>query len=274
MVMAMTLVVSETTETFADAAGITSELWERYKSSGDLSAREKLILQYGPLVKYVVGRMAIGLPGVLSTEDLNSHATIGLIDAIERFDPGRGLKFESYAIARLRGSVVDVVRRLGATPRGARRKMRDIDSNRVAMEEQNGRTPTTAEAAAYMGISVVDYEKTVRDASLSIVSLDQTSATADDDDALSLAETLEDLSSPNPQLEAETSEIRAALRQAVVDLPERDRQLIALYYIEELTLKEIGQVLGVSESRVCQLHTRAVSRLRSALGQSGITRAA
>jgi RNA polymerase sigma factor for flagellar operon FliA len=245
-------------------------MWEQYKSTHDPALKEQLILQYGPLVKYVVSRMAIGLPGVLSTEDLNSHATIGLIDAIERFDPARGLKFEFYAIARLRGSVVDAVRRLGSTPRGASRRMKEIDAAQTELEEQYGRTPTNAETAEHLGITIGRFDRTIQDASTTVVSLDGATHATEDDDSLSLAETLEDLASPNPAMEAERSEVRSALRQAILELPERDRQLIALYYVEEMTLREIGQVLGVSESRVCQLHSRAMSRLRATLSAVGI----
>ncbi|MCL4533663.1 MAG: FliA/WhiG family RNA polymerase sigma factor [Bacteroidetes bacterium] len=248
-----------------------NDIWVQYKATNDTHLRQQLILQYAPLVKYVVGRMAIGLPSILDSDDIVSHATIGLIDAIERFDPGRGLKFESYAVARIRGSVIDVVRRLGTYPRGARRKMKEIEAAVAALEEQYGRTPSDEEVAKHLGISVEDYARELLESSFAIIPLDGALRTSDDEGMLSLSDVVEDTKSPNPTHEAERSETRAALLDALRRLPERDQQLIALYYHEELTLKEIGRVLDISESRVCQLHARAIMKLRRALARAGVT---
>ncbi len=248
----------------------TSDMWARYKTTKDSDVRQQLILQYAPLVKYVVGRMAIGLPSILDSQDIISHATIGLIDAVERFDPDRGLKFETYAIPRIRGSVLDAVRRLGAFPRGARRRMKEIEAAIAALEEQHGRTPSDEEVAGYMGISLEDYSRELLDASFAVVPLDRALRPSDDDDFLSLADIIEDTRNPSPAIEAERSELRTALFGAINELPERDRLLLALYYYEELTLKEISQVLEISESRVCQLHARAILRLRRSLAKEGL----
>jgi RNA polymerase sigma factor for flagellar operon FliA len=251
----------------------TISLWQEFKNYSDPSVRERLILQYAPLVKYVVGRMAVGLPTVLDSEDIISHATIGLIDAIERFDPERGLKFETYAIPRIRGSVIDAVRRLGIYPRGARRKAREIDAAIAALEETKGRTPNDEEVAEYLGITPETYAKELMDISISIVPLERTVQDGDDE-ALPLSDIIADAQSPCPVKAAERAELRETLIQAINELPDRDRLLLALYYKEELTLKEISHVLEVSESRVCQLHSRIVLRLRRALANVGLTESA
>lgn len=247
-----------------------NEMWVQYKATGDLDLRQRLILMYAPLVKYVVGRMAIGLPGLLDSEDIISHATIGLIEAVERFDPGRGLKFETYAIARIRGSVVDVMRRLGNHARGNRRKMDEIEAAVSALEELNGRTPFDVEVAAHLGISIEEYNRNLLDASLVVVPLDTALRSSDEDDSFTLSDIIEDVKSPSPSIEAERSEMRAALLSALKELPERDRQIIALYYHEEMTLKEISKVFGISESRVCQLHAKAIFLLKRTLCRVGM----
>ncbi|MDP2662427.1 MAG: FliA/WhiG family RNA polymerase sigma factor [Dehalococcoidia bacterium] len=247
-----------------------NEMWVQYKATGDLDLRQRLILMYAPLVKYVVGRMAIGLPGLLDSEDIISHATIGLIEAVERFDPGRGLKFETYAIARIRGSVVDVMRRLGNHARGNRRKMDEIEAAVSALEELNGRTPFDVEVAAHLGISIEEYNRNLLDASLVVVPLDTALRSSDEDDSFTLSDIIEDVKSPSPSIEAERSEMRAALLSALKELPERDRQIIALYYHEEMTLKEISKVFGISESRVCQLHGKAIFLLKRTLCRVGM----
>lgn len=248
----------------------TSEIWMGYKASGDAQLRQQLILMYAPLVKYVVGRMAIGLPGLLDSEDIVSHATIGLIEAIERFDPARGLKFETYAIPRIRGSVLDVMRRLGTHARGSRRKMDEIEAAMSALEELNGMTPSDEEVASYLGISLEEYNRDLLDASRVVVPLDSAWRGSEDDESFSLSDIIEDAKSPNPSAEAERLEMRSALLSALGELPERDQQIIALYYHEEMTLKEISRVFDISESRVCQLHAKAILRLRRSLSKVGM----
>lgn len=248
----------------------SSELWSGYKAGADPQLRQQLILTYAPLVKYVVGRMAIGLPVLLDSEDIVSHATIGLIEAIERFDPSRGLKFETYAIPRIRGSVLDVMRKLGAHPRGARRKMDEIEAAMSVLEERNGRSPSDEEVAEYLGISVEEYNREVLDATFVVIPLDSAFRASDDDESFSLSDIIEDAKSPSPTVEAERAEMRDALLKALRDLPERDQQIIALYYHEEMTLKEISKVFDISESRVCQLHAKAILKLRRALNRVGM----
>lgn len=250
-----------------------NDLWERYKSTGDSDARQQLILLYAPLVKYVVGRMAIGLPAILDSEDVISHATIGLIEAVERFDPGRGLKFETYAISRIRGSVVDIMRRLGTHPRGTRRRMDEIEAAIATLEDGLGRTPSDEEVAHHLGITLEEYGRALLEASIVVIPLDSTVRASNDEESLPLADIIEDKQSPSPANEAEQAEMRAALFQAIKELPERDQQLLSLYYHEELTLKEISRVFEISESRVCQLHAKAVLRLRRSLSRVGLVAA-
>jgi RNA polymerase sigma factor FliA len=245
-----------------------SDMWTQFKVTRDPSLRQQLILQYAPLVKYVVGRMAIGLPSILDAEDIISHATFGLIDAIERFDPDRGPKFETYAIPRIRGSILDAVRRLGTYPRGMRRRVKEMEAAIAALEERNGRTPTDEEVAASLGISIEAYNGELAEASFVVVPLDRSSRGSDDDEFLPLSDIIEDQRAPSPPVEAERSELREALTDAVNELPARDRLLVSLYYYEELTLREIAEVLEISESRVCQLHTRAILRLRRSLAKA------
>ncbi len=252
------------------SASNPGELWEQYKATQDAPLRQQLILMYAPLVKYVIGRMAIGLPILLDSEDIVSHATIGMIEAIDRFDPRRGLKFETYAIQRIRGSVLDAVRRLGIRHRGSRRKMEEIDAAINLLQQRDGRMPADAEVADYLGISLEQYERDLVDASLVVVPLDATVRMSNDDQALPLYDVIEDDKAPNPAVEAERAETREALINALNELPERERHLISLYYQEELTLKEIGRVFEVSESRVCQLHAKAILKLKRSMANVGL----
>ncbi len=252
------------------AADSANEMWVQFKATGDQELRQRLILMYAPLVKYVVGRMAIGLPGLLDSEDIIGHATIGLIEAVERFDPGRGLKFETYAVARIRGSVVDVMRRLGVHGRGNRRKMEEIEAAVSKLEGLHGRAPSDDEVASYLGISIEEYNREILDAGLVVIPLDTALRSSDEDDSFMLSDVIEDVKSPSPSIEAERSEMRGALLSALRELPERDQQIIALYYHEEMTLKEISKVFGISESRVCQLHAKAIFKLKRSLSRVGM----
>lgn len=249
-----------------------SELWEQFKATQDPALRQQLILRYAPLVKYVVGRMAIGLPGMLDSEDIISHATIGMIEAIERFDPGRGLKFETYAIQRIRGSALDAIRRLGIHHRGSRRKMEEIDAAINLLEQRHGRMPGDVEVAEYLGMTLEQYERELVEASLVVVPLDTPVWASSDDESLPLYEVIEDEKTPDPVAEAERAEMRVALAKALNELPERERQLISLYYHDELTLREISRVFEISESRVCQLHAKAILKLRRSLSNVGLVR--
>jgi len=241
-----------------------AEVWRRYKEENDQEARDQLILAYSPLVKYVAGRMSSGLPAHIEEADLVSYGLLGLIGALERFDPSRHIKFETYAISRIKGSIIDELRALDWVPRSVRSWARKLESAVTRLENHLGRTPTDEETAAELGLSLEEYQELLNQISSStIVALDEFWDTAGTgQDKANLIDTLEDKEAPDPlesyRMQALTETLAAAVRR----LPERERIVIGLYYYEGLTLKEIGEILGVTESRVSQLHTKAIIRLR------------
>jgi RNA polymerase sigma factor for flagellar operon FliA len=244
------------------------DLWRRYKSSGDERARERLVVAYSPLVKYVAGRMGSGLPAHVEESDLISYGLGGLISAIERFDLSREIKFETYAITRIRGSIIDELRTLDWVPRSVRAKAREIERANMKLEAKLQRAPTDEEIANELSMSIETFHESLLQISNStIVALDELWNVSDaTGDSVSLLDTLPDRGAPDPQMLVDQSELRDRIADAIAALPEREKLVVALYYYENLTLREIGEVLGVTESRVSQLHTKAVLRLRSKLG--------
>jgi RNA polymerase sigma factor for flagellar operon FliA len=244
------------------------DLWKRYKSTGDERARERLVVAYSPLVKYVAGRMSSGLPAHVEEADLISYGLTGLISAIQRFDLTREIKFETYAITRIRGAIIDELRTLDWVPRSVRARARDIERANQKLESRFQRAPTDEEMAVELGMSVQDFQDALLQISHStIVALDELWNVSDSGgDQVSLLDTLPDRGAPDPQALVDQGELRDRIADAIAALPEREKLVIALYYYENLTLREIGEVLGVTESRVSQLHTKAVLRLRSKLG--------
>jgi RNA polymerase sigma factor FliA len=232
-------------------------LWRRFKDDGDRDARDRLVLQYSPLVKYVAGRVRSGLPSTVEQADLVSDGVIGLMDAIDKFDPDRGLQFQTYAVSRIRGAIVDGLRASDWVPRSIREKIRDINAAQAGLERQLGRAPQDGEVAAELGITVAElrtmYSQT---AYTSVVSFE--AATLDDEETPRAA----------VDLPGADDDIPPGFLAAVRELAERDQIVVALYYWERLTLAEIGQVLGVTESRVSQLHSRATMTLRRKLAES------
>ena len=224
-----------------------------------------MIVRYAPLVKYVVGRLAISLPAVIDYDDLLGYGTLGLIDAVDRFDPARLVKFETYAVTRIRGYIIDQLRALDWIPRSARQRGREIERASTQFEQEQGRPAKRHEIAAALGLDTTQVAQAQVDAACATISLDVAARTAHDGSELNLLDMIEDAESPSPAVVAEQNDLRLSLRAAVAQLPERERHLISLYYGERLTLKEISVVLGVSESRVCQIHARATARLRSSL---------
>ena len=243
------------------------DLWRRYKSTGDERARERLVVAYSPLVKYVAGRMSSGLPGHVEESDLISYGLGGLISAIQRFDLSREIKFETYAITRIRGAIIDELRNLDWVPRSVRARARDIEKANTKLEARLQRAPTDEEMAAELGSTIEEFQETLLQISNStIVALDELWNVQDaTGDQVSLLDTLPDRDAPDPQQLVDQSELRDRIADAIALLPEREKLVVALYYYENLTLREIGEVLGVTESRVSQLHTKAVLRLRSKL---------
>lgn len=228
-----------------------AQLWQSFKKTGDLDARERLIVQYAPLVKYVAGRVRTGLPPQVDQADLVSDGVIGLMDAIDKFEPERGLQFQTYAVRRIRGAIIDGLRRSDWVPRSVRDKFREIDAAQAALERSLGRTPDDAEVAAELGISVAELRSAYGSISYTHVrSLDE------------MGESYENSSVQGRFLADHDVDDPPDFLRAVHRLPERDRVIVALYYWEGFTLAEIGLVLGVSESRVSQLHTRLMLTLR------------
>ncbi len=240
------------------------ELWEMYKSTRTAEARDRLILHYSPLVKYVAGRVAVGLPTSIEQADLISYGIFGLIDALEKYDPERGIKFETYAINRIRGAIIDELRAIDWVPRSVRSKARDVEKAYASLQNKLKRPPSDSEIAKELGVSLTELNNIYTQLStVSLVALDELmSVERDRGDKLSLVETLEDTRTVGPVESVETEEMKQILTQAINRLPEREKIVITLYYFEGLTLAEIGQVLGVTESRVCQMHTKAVLSLR------------
>ena len=247
----------------------THKFWVEYKRTNDPGLREKLILQYTPLVKYVLGRIALTIPDILESEDILSYGIIGLITAVERFDPAKGVKFETYAISRIRGSIIDELRSLDWIPRSARQRTREITRAMADLEVELQRTPTDQEVAARLGLDLEKYRQSLATTAIGTFSLDQPVAADEDSELISVVDVIPDESSPDPSVQAEMRELEDELTAAIETLPERERLLLSLYYREDLTMKEISQVLEISESRVCQIHARAVLKLRAHLSNRG-----
>jgi RNA polymerase sigma factor FliA len=243
-----------------------SALWATYKDTGDADARERLILNYSPLVKYVAGRVSSTLPQSVDTADLISYGLFGLIDAIEKYDPDRGIKFETYAIARIKGAIIDELRSLDWVPRSVRSRAREIEAAYVALETRLRRVPSDSELAEEMNLSLDELHDILSKLSYaSVVSFEELWGGGDRDEHSDGAASIPDHDADDPVAMFETEEVKHILAGAIERLPERERVVITLYYYEGLTLKEIGKVLGVTESRVSQLHTKAVLRMRAKL---------
>ena len=245
------------------------ELWRRYKDDGDKTARERLVVAYSPLVKFVAGRLGAGLPSQwpAGDSDLISYGLMGLIGAIERFEPERGIKFETFAMTRIRGSIIDELRSLDWVPRSVRSRAREIEAAQSKLEHELQRAPTEAELAAKVGLTEEELQTSLLEiANSSIYALDELWTISDSSgDWVSLLDTISDPRAEDPQESLASSEIKDRLTESIAGLPEREQLVVALYYYENLTLREIGEVLGVTESRVSQLHTKAVMRLKSSL---------
>lgn len=240
-------------------------LWRDYKATKALPLRERLILHYSPLVKYVAGRVGVGLPSNIDQSDLVSYGIFGLIDAIDKFDLGRAIKFETYAINRIRGAIIDELRSIDWIPRSVRTKARDVERAYASLEAKLQRTPTEIEVANELEVTVEGLRRIFSQVSfVNVVALDELLHVGGErGDKMTLGEALVDHKAEDPGNMFEVEETRYILADSVQALPEREKIVITLYYYEGLTLNEIGQVLGVTESRACQLHTKAVLQLRA-----------
>ena len=247
----------------SDDGARVDALWARYKETQGRDARDQLILHYSPLVKYVAGRVAVGLPQNVDQADLVSYGIFGLIDAIEKFDPERGFKFETYAISRIKGSILDELRSIDWVPRSVRAKARSLEKAYAKLEGDLHRTPTDAELAEELDMSEGQLAQLLSQISfVGMAALDEMLAGGDRGESITLGDTIAD-SGRGPVTIYEAEETRQLLAETINRMPERERLVLTLYYYEALTLAEIGEVLSVTESRVCQIHTKAVLQLRS-----------
>ncbi|MEQ8716223.1 MAG: FliA/WhiG family RNA polymerase sigma factor [Acidimicrobiales bacterium] len=239
-------------------------IWKDFLDGDSPTARDRLIVNYAPLVKYVAGRVGAGLPNNVEHADLVSYGMFGLIDAISRFDPGRGYKFETFAIPRIKGAILDELRAMDWVPRSVRARARSVEKAIAEFESEHGRSPEDEEVAAAMAISVEEFHRLLSDVSLAgINALDETLG-GERGDSVTLGDTVAD-SGPGPVGQFEVQEMRHILAESINRLSEREKIVLTLYYYEGMTLAEIGEVLGVTESRVCQIHTKAVLHMRSRL---------
>ncbi|HCC36174.1 MAG TPA: RNA polymerase sigma factor WhiG [Treponema sp.] len=242
------------------------ELWQRYRRTKEPAIREAFIKQYAPLVKYVAGKVAMGMPHNVEFDDLVGFGVFGLIDAIDKYDPEKKVKFKTYAVTRIRGAIFDELRQIDWVPRSVRQKTREIESAVSSLEAQLGRTASDQEIAGALGMNEADYLKTIQKISgTSILSLNDVWFSGDENDKVAIGDSIESPSSLNPDVMVEKDEIRRVIVEAINDLPDKEKKILVLYYYEDLTLKDIGRVLEVTESRVSQLHTKAILRLRSKL---------
>jgi RNA polymerase sigma factor for flagellar operon FliA len=245
------------------------ELWLEYRRTRDPKIRETFIKQYSPLVKYVAGKVAVGMPHNVEFDDLVGFGVFGLLDAIDKFDPDKNVKFKTYAVTRIRGAIFDELRSIDWVPRSVRQKTREVEDAIGSLEARLGRTATDQEIAGALGMNEDEYLKTMMKISgTSIISIHEVWYSGDENDKVSIADSIESPPSLNPEVIAERDEVKRVIVEAINELPEKEKKILVLYYFEDLTLKEIGQVLDVTESRVSQLHTKAILRLRSKLKNS------
>jgi RNA polymerase sigma factor for flagellar operon FliA len=238
-------------------------LWSEFIDSRSPQLRDELIVNYSPLVKFVAGRVAVGLPANVEQSDLVSYGVFGLINAIERFEPDRGFKFETYAIPRIKGAILDELRSMDWVPRSVRAKARSVERAIAKLEADYGRSPSDEEVAVELEITVDDLHSVLTDIShAGITALDELMGRGDRGDSVTLGDTLAD-SGAGPGGQYEVQEMRQIIAGSINRMAEREKIVLTLYYYEGLTLAEIGKVLGVTESRVCQIHTKAVLNLRS-----------
>jgi len=248
-------------------------LWERYGEKPSREVRDQLIVHYSPLVKYVASRVAAGLPQNVEQADLVSYGIFGLIDAIDKFDPGRGYKFETYAISRIKGAMLDELRSMDWVPRSVRTKAKRIEQANAKLEAKLGRAATDEELADALDITMDELETMLTKISfVGVVALDEMLSGAERGDSMTLGDTIADKGA-GPVGSFEVEEMRQLLAESINGMTEREKTVLTLYYYEGLTLAEIGEVLGVTESRVCQIHTKSVLRLRSRLSAAEYTAA-
>jgi RNA polymerase sigma factor for flagellar operon FliA len=241
-------------------------LWEEYRENGSKVAKDKLLAEYAGLVKYIADRVGYSLPKSVDKQDLVSCGILGLIKAVETFDHKMEIKFETYASHKIRGAILDELRSLDWVPRSVRQKSKFVQRAYSELEDKLGRVPYDDEVCDHLGIEMSEFEKLLADsAPANVFSLDETFGRSDDSKEMSISETIEDKNSDNPLQKLGFDEAKKTLKEAIMTLPEKEKLVIALYHFEELTLKEIGAVLDITESRVSQIHSKVMLKLRSKL---------
>ena len=243
-----------------------AQLWQEYHADkNNKTARDKLIVQYIYLTRYVIGRIKVNLPPSFSYEDIASYGVEGLIDAVEKYSPDRGAKFETYALMRIRGAIIDKIRANDWLPRTVRKKIKEVKETINNLKIELGRTPTNQEVADKLGIEKEKVDEILAQ-DTGIDSLYDKKNLGDE--SVEIIDTIEDSKSERPEEAAEKKDAKLELERALKRLPERERMLLVFYYHENMTLKEIGEAINVSESRVCQLHAQAIMKLRNILSAS------
>ena len=243
-----------------------AQAWLEYKKTRNPKLRDSFIRQYAPLVRYVAGKVAMGLPQNVDYDDLVGFGVFGLIDAIDKFDPEKHVKFKTYAVTRIRGAIFDELRAIDWVPRSVRQKSREVEEAIVNLESRLGRQVSDHEIAGELGMSEEDFNDTMLKISgTSMLSLNDVWYTGDENDKVSIVESIESPQTLNPDNIVEREVVRKVIIEALQELPEKEKKVLILYYYEDLTLKEIGKVLEVTESRISQLHTKAILRLRARL---------
>lgn len=247
-----------------------TELWERYLSDkSDKHSRDAIIVQYIYLVRYAVGRVKVSLPATISVEDITGYGVEGLINAVERFSPQKNTRFETYALIRIRGSILDKIRSQDFLPRSVRKKIKDIKQATEYLKQELGRMPTTSEIANHLDM---EPDKVIQIMSEDVTMTSIYEKRGSSEDSMEIIDTIEDANKLNPQERMEEQNVKTDLQKALQRLPERERVLMVLYYQENMTMKEIGETLGMSESRVCQLHAQGIMKLKNILNENRSSR--
>ena len=241
-------------------------LWDKYlNDKTDKASRDALIVQYIYLIRYVVGRVKVTLPSTISLEDIAGYGVEGLINAIERYSPQKNTRFETYALIRIRGAILDRIRAQDFLPRSIRQKIKILKEAQEYLKQELGRMPTTKEIADHVEMDPDKVNQLLAE-DVTITSLYDKKGNAED--SLEIIDTIEDTSKLNPQEEAEEKNVKQELERALQRLPERERIIMVLYYQENMTLKEIGETINMSESRVCQLHAQGIMKLKNILSEN------
>lgn len=246
--------------------GELEALWmEYFKDRDNKKTRDTLIVQYIYLTRYVVGRVKVSLPPTFSIEDISSYGVEGLIDAIEKFSPDKGARFETYALMRIRGNIIDKIRSQDFLPRSARKKIKDVKEVQEQLRQKFGRQPTSSEIGEVLGLEKEKVDQILSEDTTITSIYDKKGAS---EESVEIIDTIQDTNTLSPQEQMEEKDVKKELEVALKKLPERERMIMVLYYHENMTLKEIGETIEVSESRVCQLHAQAIMKLKNILSEN------